>query len=142
MSVRRAERSPERVMRIVYLVAIYLLAPLAWLVLVWRGLRDPTYREGLTQRFGFGPQSAAPSIWVHAVSVGEVQAAASLVQALRARFPDIPLTLTTVTPTGAARARAAPVGVTVVSVSGMSGNRARRACTSEAAACTSPTDTA
>ena len=41
-----------------------------------------------------------------------------------------------------ARARAAPVGVTVVSVSGMSGNRARRACTSEAAACTSPTDTA
>jgi hypothetical protein len=106
MSVRRVERSPERVMRIVYLVAIYLLAPLAWLALVWRGLRDPSYREGLTQRFGFGPETAAPSIWVHAVSVGEVQAAASLVQALRARFPDIPLTLTTVTPTGAARARA------------------------------------
>lgn len=93
-------------MRIVYLVAIYLLAPLAWSALVWRGLRDPSYREGLTQRFGFGPASAAPSIWVHAVSVGEVQAAASLVQALRVRFPDIPLTLTTVTPTGAGRARA------------------------------------
>ena len=93
-------------MRFVYLIAIYLLAPLAWLALAWRGLRDPSYRQGLTQRFGFGPQTPAPSIWVHAVSVGEVQAAASLVQALRARFPDIPLTLTTVTPTGAARARA------------------------------------
>lgn len=93
-------------MRFVYLVAIYLLAPLAWLALAWRGLRDASYRQGLTQRFGFGPQAPAPSIWVHAVSVGEVQAAASLVQALRTRFPDIPLTLTTVTPTGAARARA------------------------------------
>ncbi|NBU26237.1 MAG: 3-deoxy-D-manno-octulosonic acid transferase [Gammaproteobacteria bacterium] len=93
-------------MRLVYLLAIYLLAPIAWLALAWRGLRDPSYRQGLTQRFGFGPASAAPSIWVHAVSVGEVQAASSLVQALRARYPHIPLTLTTVTPTGAARARA------------------------------------
>lgn len=93
-------------MRLVYLLAIYLLAPIAWLALAWRGLRDPSYRQGLTQRFGFGPASAAPAIWVHAVSVGEVQAASSLVQALRARYPHIPLTLTTVTPTGAARARA------------------------------------
>ena len=93
-------------MRLVYLLAIYLLAPIAWLVLAWRGLRDPSYREGLMQRFGFGAAASAPSIWVHAVSVGEVQAAASLVTSLRARFPDIPLTLTTVTPTGAARARA------------------------------------
>lgn len=93
-------------MRVVYLVAIYLLAPIAWLALAWRGLRDPSYRQGLTQRFGFGPRTGAPSIWVHAVSVGEVQAAASLVQALRARHPRTPLTLTTVTPTGAARARA------------------------------------
>lgn len=93
-------------MRFIYLTAIYLLAPIAWLALAWRGLREPSYRQGLTQRFGFGATVAAPSIWVHAVSVGEVQAAASLVQALRARYPDIPLTLTTVTPTGAARARA------------------------------------
>jgi 3-deoxy-D-manno-octulosonic-acid transferase len=43
---------------------------------------------------------------VHAVSVGEVQAAASLVLALRRRYPDVPLVVTTVTPTGAQRARA------------------------------------
>jgi len=36
---------------------------------------------------------------VHAVSVGEVQASAALVRALRARYPAIPLVLTTVTPT-------------------------------------------
>jgi 3-deoxy-D-manno-octulosonic-acid transferase len=93
-------------MRLVYLLAIYLLAPIAWLALAWRGLRDPSYRQGLTQRFGFGPASAAPAIWVHAVSVGEVQAASELVKELRRRYPNIPLTLTTVTPTGAARARA------------------------------------
>lgn len=93
-------------LRVVYLLLIHLLAPIAWLALAWRSLRDPGYRAGLTQRFGFGPATAAPSIWVHAVSVGEVQAAAPLVRALRTRYPDIPLTLTTVTPTGAARARA------------------------------------
>jgi 3-deoxy-D-manno-octulosonic-acid transferase len=43
---------------------------------------------------------------VHAVSVGEVQASASLVEALLKRFPGIPLVLTTVTPTGRARAQA------------------------------------
>jgi 3-deoxy-D-manno-octulosonic-acid transferase len=45
------------------------------------------------------------SLWVHAVSVGEVQAAAPLVRALRSRCAGIPLVLTTTTPTGAQRAR-------------------------------------
>jgi len=40
------------------------------------------------------------------VSVGEVQACAPLVSALARRHPDLPLTVTTLTPTGAARARA------------------------------------
>jgi 3-deoxy-D-manno-octulosonic-acid transferase len=43
---------------------------------------------------------------VHAVSVGEVQAAAALVAALRDRYPETPVLVTTFTPTGAARARA------------------------------------
>jgi 3-deoxy-D-manno-octulosonic-acid transferase len=43
---------------------------------------------------------------VHAVSVGEVQAAVPLVEALLKRFAHIPLVLTTVTPTGRARALA------------------------------------
>src|SRR5258706_16484324 len=45
-------------------------------------------------------------MWIHAVSVGAVQAAASLVQALRAAWPDLSLTLTSATPAGRERARA------------------------------------
>ncbi len=40
------------------------------------------------------------TIWVHAVSVGEVQAAAVLVRTLHDRYPGIPLVVTTLTPTG------------------------------------------
>lgn len=42
----------------------------------------------------------APRIWVHAVSVGETMAAAAVLRALRERFPDAHLLLTTITPTG------------------------------------------
>jgi 3-deoxy-D-manno-octulosonic-acid transferase len=69
-------------------------------------LRNRAYWEGLGERFGFGPTADSPSLWVHAVSLGEVTAAAPLVRALRARYPQIPLVLTTATPTGRARARA------------------------------------
>ena len=49
---------------------------------------------------------APHGVWLHAVSVGEVQACAPLVSALYQRHPGLPLTVTTLTPTGAARARA------------------------------------
>jgi len=91
--------------RLLYNVLIYLAAPVALLMHLWRGLRDPSYRERLGERFGFGAQLAGPTIWIHAVSVGEVQAAAPLVQQLLVRHPRHRLLLTTVTPTGAARAR-------------------------------------
>src|SRR5262245_65054610 len=88
-----------------YNVLIYLAAPFAILVQLWRGLRDPSYRGGLAERFGFGPAVPGPVIWVHAVSVGEVQAAHPLIGQLRFRHPRYRVVLTTVTPTGAARAR-------------------------------------
>src|SRR5262245_9573188 len=94
-------------MRFVYIVLAYLLVPIAFGMVVWRGFRDRDYWRNLRQRFGFGPPAAGPrSIWVHAVSVGEVQASAALVRALRARYAHVPLVLTTVTPTGEQRARA------------------------------------
>jgi 3-deoxy-D-manno-octulosonic-acid transferase len=49
---------------------------------------------------------ATPSLWLHAVSVGEVSAAAALVRALHTSHPDIPFVLTTATPTGRAQAAA------------------------------------
>jgi 3-deoxy-D-manno-octulosonic-acid transferase len=88
-----------------YNVLIYLAAPFAVLAQLWRGLRDPTYRGSLRERFGFGTAIPGPTIWVHAVSVGEVQAAQPLVKRLLERHPHHGILLTTVTPTGAARAR-------------------------------------
>jgi 3-deoxy-D-manno-octulosonic-acid transferase len=93
--------------RRLYSLCIYLLAPFAFAALLWRGLRNRGYWQGLGERFGFGPfATGAPCIWLHAVSLGEVSAAAALVRALQARHPGIPVILTTATPTGRARARA------------------------------------
>jgi 3-deoxy-D-manno-octulosonic-acid transferase len=92
--------------RFVYIFLTYLIAPLWIGALALRGFRDKTHWRGFSQRFGLGPAVQGRSIWVHAVSVGEVQAAVPLVEALLARFPRIPLVLTTVTPTGRARAEA------------------------------------
>jgi 3-deoxy-D-manno-octulosonic-acid transferase len=88
-----------------YNVLIYLAAPIAILVQLWRALRDPSYRGSLSERLGFGPAVEGPTIWVHAVSVGEVQASQPLVAELRRRHPGYRILMTTVTPTGAARAR-------------------------------------
>jgi 3-deoxy-D-manno-octulosonic-acid transferase len=69
-----------------------------------RGLGNRSYRDRFGQRFGFGyPLMTGGSIWIHAVSVGEVQAAVPLIKALVNQFPDRRLLVTTVTPTGAAR---------------------------------------
>ena len=93
-------------MRFVYLLAVYLAAPVISAVFLWRGLRDRGYWRNFGERFGFGAPAAPHGVWIHAVSVGEVQACAPLVGVLRQRYPDLPLTVTAVTPTGAARARA------------------------------------
>ncbi len=93
-------------MRFLYIFLSYLLAPLMVLAMLWRGVRDRSYLHGMGQRFGFGkPVANGPSIWVHAVSVGEVQAASVLIRELVTMYPAIPLVLTTVTPTGAEHAR-------------------------------------
>jgi 3-deoxy-D-manno-octulosonic-acid transferase len=93
-------------LRVLYLLAVYLAAPLVSLLLLWRGLWDKSYRANFRERFGFGAARPAGGVWLHAVSVGEVQACAALVAALHRRHTDVPLTVTTFTPTGAARARA------------------------------------
>jgi len=94
-------------LRLLYIVVAYLLAPIVIGAMAVRSLRDRARLAGFSQRFGFGARiENRRSIWVHAVSVGEVQAAVPLVEALLQRFPQIPLVLTTVTPTGRMRARA------------------------------------
>ena len=93
-------------MRRLYSALIYCAVPFAFAMVLWRGVRNRSYWQGLGERFGWGPpSSAAPSLWLHAVSLGEMTAAAPLVRALMSRYPQSPLLLTTATPTGRARAR-------------------------------------
>jgi 3-deoxy-D-manno-octulosonic-acid transferase len=89
-----------------YSLLISCAAPCAFAVVLWRGLRDRSYWHGLAERFGLGRPVNAPSVWLHAVSLGEMSAAAPLIHAIRTRHSRIPLLLTTATPAGRARAQA------------------------------------
>jgi 3-deoxy-D-manno-octulosonic-acid transferase len=91
-------------MRLVYGVLTRVAAPAVFAATLVRAAKDPAYRTHLGERFGLGRRVATPSLWLHAVSVGEVSAAAALVRALQASHPDIPFVLTTATPTGRAQA--------------------------------------
>ncbi|GFE84054.1 3-deoxy-D-manno-octulosonic acid transferase [Steroidobacter agaridevorans] len=97
-------------LRSVYTALLYVFAPIALAATALRGLRDPAYRDRLSERLGFTqafqPGSGIRPLWIHAVSVGEVQAAAPLIRALLKKYPQHSLLITTATPTGAQRVRA------------------------------------
>jgi len=90
----------------IYSVLTYLAAPLALALNLWRARGKPEHRARWVERWGYTQArfSSAP-VWVHAVSVGEVQAAAVLVRALLERYPDRAILVTTGTATGAERVR-------------------------------------
>jgi 3-deoxy-D-manno-octulosonic-acid transferase len=93
-------------MRTLYTILLYLLAPLVLLRLALRGLRNPEYRDCWAERFGaVHPAVGEHVIWIHAVSVGEVQAAESMIRALLELYPEYSVLMTTVTATGAAHVR-------------------------------------
>jgi 3-deoxy-D-manno-octulosonic-acid transferase len=92
--------------RPIYTLLLYLIAPFVFLRLAWRSIRAPEYRRRWGERLGKSTTSPlADSIWLHAVSVGEVQAAVPLVRALIQAYPNRPLVITTTTPTGSQRVR-------------------------------------
>lgn len=90
-----------------YSLLLWLLGP--WLLWdAWRRHRRARPGHGrLFEQFGRLRGGLPPdALWLHAVSLGEVRAAAMLIRAVRARWPDRPIVLSTTTETGAEAARA------------------------------------
>lgn len=97
----------EWILRGLYSVVLYILLPITVYHPVWRGFRVREYFRRWDERYASYPQpTGQPRVWLHAVSVGEVNAAAPLVNALRKERPDIRWVITTITPTGSERVRA------------------------------------
>lgn len=88
--------------RFFYTLLLYALLPFVPLKLLWRGIKQPEYLHHWGERFGFyaGERPTKPIICLHCVSVGETRAAAPLVKALQAAYPNHTILLTHATPTG------------------------------------------
>jgi 3-deoxy-D-manno-octulosonic-acid transferase len=95
------------VLRRSYTLLLYLLTPVVLFRLLLRALKAPDYRRRWPERFGFAPAPypSPGAIWVHAVSVGETQAALPLIRALLRNHPERSMIVTTTTPTGSGRVR-------------------------------------
>ena len=88
-------------MNILYTIFLYLIQPLVWFRLLWRSRKAPDYRKRWLERYGFCKNKVkSGGILVHAVSVGETLAAIPLIKTLQKQYPQLPITVTTMTPTG------------------------------------------
>ena len=95
-----------------YDLLYYLASPIILPYLAWRRLSRGKYRESSQGMLGHNLPVGAEldafdkgSVWIHAVSVGEVTAARSIAPYVRAMLPDMPLVVSTVTETGQEHAR-------------------------------------
>ncbi|TPQ26446.1 lipid IV(A) 3-deoxy-D-manno-octulosonic acid transferase [Methylomonas koyamae] len=94
-------------MRFVYTLLFHLALPMVLLRLYWRGAKAPEYRRRWRERLGvYSFQSRQGVLWFHAVSVGEAEAAFPLIKWMQSQYPELPVLVTTTTPTGSARVRA------------------------------------
>ncbi len=90
-------------MRFFYTLAVYFFVPFVLLRLFFLGLKNPAYRTRWQERFGFflWGNINKPVLWIHAVSVGEVNAATPIINRLLEQYSLYQILVTTVTPTGA-----------------------------------------
>jgi len=104
-----------------YLIYSLLYAAAALVLLIPQYLKRPkeVRSRWLREKLGLpdipASQQSAKSLWVHAVSVGEVTASIALISRLKAEYPDCPVILSTMTDTGQQVARSkVPAGVRVL----------------------------
>jgi len=84
-----------------------MVLPFLLLRLLWRGRKNRAYYVGWSERFALYRKESLfkESIWIHAVSLGEVVAAIPLVRAVQKKYPSTPIVFTVMTPAGAEQVR-------------------------------------
>ncbi|GGI86122.1 lipid IV(A) 3-deoxy-D-manno-octulosonic acid transferase [Legionella impletisoli] len=88
-------------MRRIYSFLLYLCIPYILFRLYRKGRKLAAYRHRIPERFSLNLKEKPVDVWLHAVSLGEVNAAAPLIKALLAM--NLKLVITTMTPTGSDR---------------------------------------
>lgn len=88
--------------RLFYSLLLWLALPFIPLRLFVRGFRERGYWRNVDERFGFGAVKTRHPVWLHAVSVGEMRAAAPLVERFLGQGK--PVLVTCMTPAGRATA--------------------------------------
>jgi len=105
-------------MYLIYSLVTLLFVAVASPYLCYQAIRYQKYVGSLSQRLGFLPVSfnldGEPSIWIHAVSVGEVLTARALIPDLRRLYPRLRLFLSTTTMAGQQLAKRNVPGVDAV----------------------------
>ena len=89
--------------RIIYTALFIALIPAYFIRLTWRGIGNKKYLQRWGERLGIAnvrPTKDKSIVWVHAVSVGEVNASIPLLRALMEEYPGSEFLVTTSTPTG------------------------------------------
>ena len=89
--------------RNLYTALFCLLLPIYFARLCWKGLSNKEYFLRWSERLGYSselPSKDKSIIWIHAVSVGEVNASMPLLRALITDYPHSEILVTTTTPTG------------------------------------------
>ncbi|PKI16377.1 lipid IV(A) 3-deoxy-D-manno-octulosonic acid transferase [Colwellia sp. 12G3] len=89
---------------LIYRLLLLLLCPLLLVFLLVRSKNNKAYRQRLLERLGLFPNPYKQGgIVVHAASVGEVIALKSFIDKLLLNYPNLPITITSFTPTGSAQ---------------------------------------
>ena len=91
-------------LRLIYTAIFYLALPLYFVRLIIRAVQNPDYLKRWGERLGYGsnlPTEGKTVLWIHAVSVGEVNASIPLVRSLLGTYSNSEILVTTSTPTGA-----------------------------------------
>ncbi|MBY6187925.1 lipid IV(A) 3-deoxy-D-manno-octulosonic acid transferase [Marinobacter hydrocarbonoclasticus] len=91
--------------RLLYSLVLTLLLPLILLYLLWRSRKTPEYRQRWGERLGLTLPDVTDAIVVHCASMGETLAAVPLIKALKTRYPDKPILVTSFTPSGSEQVR-------------------------------------